>query len=122
MGFRKNNLILNIPHSSTWIPDDFRKAFVINAQELRNELLVMTDWYTDELFDHKIGNTVIAPVSRLVCDTERFAHNEMERQQCPKTNIVVIWSVDRIGDDSLLRKQKAVQLRCNEWRHCKKSR
>ena len=78
VGFRNNNLILNIPHSSTWIPDDSRKAFVVDDRELRNELLVMTDWYTDELFDHRIGNAVIAPVSRLVCDTERFSHNAME--------------------------------------------
>lgn len=97
-----SNLILNIPHSSSFIPqEDFCKAFLprvgascfaeairdyeknqrLNAEKsekIQKELLVMTDWYTDELFDHGLGKAIIAPVSRLVCDTERFSHDENE--------------------------------------------
>lgn len=97
-----NNLILNIPHSSAFIPqEDFYKVFLphigatcfaeairdheknqhLNAEKsevIQKELLVMTDWYTDELFDQGLGKAIIAPVSRLVCDTERFSHDENE--------------------------------------------
>ncbi|MBO5769949.1 MAG: N-formylglutamate amidohydrolase [Spirochaetales bacterium] len=71
-------IILNIPHSSTVIPAPFKKLFTIEEPELYQELLNMTDWYTDELFDQGIGKAIIAPVSRLVCDTERFSHDEDE--------------------------------------------
>ncbi len=73
-----SSLILNIPHSSVVIPETFKSAFVISDEELRHELLVMTDWYTDEIFDHGFGRSITAPVSRLVCDTERFSHNDQE--------------------------------------------
>jgi len=95
------SLILNIPHSSSFIPsEDVSSAFLphigssrfIDAlrhpernpasqkrdELIRQELLVMTDWYTDELFNHCLGMAVITPVSRLVCDTERFSHDSLE--------------------------------------------
>ena len=87
-----NSLILNIPHSSSYVPeDDIMRAFLPHGDRndqhsaaierenvIKQELLLMTDWYTDELFDHSIGKAVIAPVSRLVCDVERFSHDEQE--------------------------------------------
>lgn len=73
-----NAIILNIPHSSTAIPNEFKKLFTISDDELKQELISMTDWYTDELFDQGIGKAIIAPVSRLICDTERFSHDEDE--------------------------------------------
>ena len=38
----------------------------------------MTDWYTDELFDFGFGDRLVYPVSRLVCDPERFRDDERE--------------------------------------------
>lgn len=81
-----NSLILNIPHSSTFIPlDDLdnvfhipHNSFISKDEMIKKELLVMTDWFTDELFDHGIGEPIVANVSRLVCDTERFSHDESE--------------------------------------------
>ena len=43
-------LIANIPHSSTFIPQKIRESFVLTDAELSDELLRMTDYYTDELF------------------------------------------------------------------------
>lgn len=45
-------VIIHIPHSSTLIPVELRKKFIINNEELENELLVMTDCCTDELFSY----------------------------------------------------------------------
>ena len=66
------HLILNIPHASTWIPED---CFAKDSEEyriLKEDQINMTDWYTDELFCNGLGIPVIAPISRMVCDTERF--------------------------------------------------
>lgn len=79
------NLILNIPHASTWIEGvhcppsvHLSAAYGAYMQMLHNELLPMTDWYTDELFNNGIGIPVVAPVSRIICDTERFRNDEDE--------------------------------------------
>lgn len=66
--------VLHIPHASTRIPEDFRAAFLRDPAE---ELPYMTDWYTDELFDYP-GAKLVFPVSRLVCDVERFRDDAQE--------------------------------------------
>lgn len=54
-------VLIHVPHASTFIPPD----------DLTDELLKMTDLYTDELFDCR-RDMLVFPVSRLVCDVERF--------------------------------------------------
>lgn len=73
------NILLHIPHASTLIPTDVRKGFLLTEPDLQQELLRMTDAYTDDLFD-LVGATkrVIFPVSRLVVDPERFADDAQE--------------------------------------------
>ena len=80
-----SNLILNIPHSSTWITGIhcINEVYLAGAhgafmQMLHEQLLPMTDWYTDELFINGIGIPIVAPVSRIICDTERFRNDEDE--------------------------------------------
>lgn len=70
-------LVLHIPHASTLIPGEYRSLFTLTGRALTEELLRMTDRYTDELFDLPVPR-VIAPVSRLVCDMERFRNDEEE--------------------------------------------
>lgn len=86
-----SSIILNIPHSSTLLPlediplpYDEPSGAAYNAwggkfyvrkhlfEEYRKEIPYMTDWYTDELFINGIGKPLVAPVSRLLCDMERF--------------------------------------------------
>jgi N-formylglutamate amidohydrolase len=81
----KNNvsipLLAHIPHSSTYIPPDLRSSFLLNDHQLKKELLLLTDWYVDELFTevHKSGGiSVIYNTSRLVVDPERFENDEEE--------------------------------------------
>ena len=68
-------MIIHIPHASTLIPTEHRAAFV--QTELTHEIAVMTDWYCDELFALD-APTLVFPVSRLVCDPERFREDSEE--------------------------------------------
>ena len=64
--------LIHIPHSSVTIPENC--SFLIDPEA---ELNHMTDRFTDELFDLP-AQTLIFPISRLVCDVERFRDDRME--------------------------------------------
>jgi N-formylglutamate amidohydrolase len=71
------NLVVNIPHSSMFIPAAFRSLFYLKQHKLNEELLKMTDLYTDELFCSE-ARTLVFPVTRLICDVERFRKEKDE--------------------------------------------
>ena len=59
-------MILHIPHSSTNTHN-----FTFNG-DITHELNIMTDWFTDELFDYPYTDRVVPNISRLICDVERY--------------------------------------------------
>ena len=69
-------LILHIPHSSDNIP--FKDGYVVDETFLNNEILKLTDWYTDDLFHSDTDEMIIANFSRIFCDPERFSEDEHE--------------------------------------------
>lgn len=69
-------LILHIPHSSINIP--LKDGYVVSHEILQSEILKLTDWYTDDLFNSEEDVMVIAPFSRIFCDPERFPDDEQE--------------------------------------------
>ncbi len=73
---RKNNpILINVPHSATYIPPEEMKYFT--TPDLGHELAVMTDHFCDDLYD--TGDQMIRfPVSRLICDPERFRDDSDE--------------------------------------------
>ena len=72
---QKKNVILHIPHSSTYIPESFQ---VLEGISLEQELQRMTDWFTDAIFDFEEAEKLIFPYSRLYCDVERFREDKDE--------------------------------------------
>lgn len=70
------NLILHIPHSSIIIP--FKDGFCVSDEILNQEILKLTDWYTNDLFENETDISVKAPFSRIFCDTERFSDDNQE--------------------------------------------
>jgi N-formylglutamate amidohydrolase len=76
-------MILHIPHSSCVIPDNFRDQIVLSDKELLAELLLMTDWFTDELFTFPEAKILRFPISRLILDVERFSDDTKE----PMSNV-----------------------------------
>ncbi|MBQ3641514.1 N-formylglutamate amidohydrolase [bacterium] len=73
-----NNLLIHIPHSSYNIPEKYKSLFYISEKELQQEQIKMTDSYTNELFDIKGIKKHIFPISRLICDVERFRNEKDE--------------------------------------------
>jgi N-formylglutamate amidohydrolase len=73
-------VVLHIPHSSRYVPAQERQAIRLNDAALDSELLRMTDAFTDELFPLTPveAGRVVFPISRLVCDVERFPLDEDE--------------------------------------------
>ncbi len=70
------HLILHIPHASEHIP--FKKGFVIDDTKIKEEILKLTDWFTDDLFYTQLDTQIIAPFSRVFCDVERFSDDSKE--------------------------------------------
>lgn len=64
-------MILHIPHSSTQTLD-----YELNNK--KREILRMTDWYTDDLYDYQDATKVVFGLSRLICDVERFEDDDQE--------------------------------------------
>lgn len=72
--------VIHIPHALTAVPENIRPTICLTDDELEHELLIMTDWFTDDLFavPNDTAMTVRFPVSRLVVDPERFVDDDSE--------------------------------------------
>jgi N-formylglutamate amidohydrolase len=72
--------VLHVPHSAVVIPAQLRRRLLLSHQERQDELLIMTDWFTDELYSLLPWEAVQVrfPVSRLIVDPERFQDDAEE--------------------------------------------
>ena len=71
-----NKLILHIPHASQYIPDS--SEYIVDQKTLKEEVLKLTDWHTDDLFICEEALTIKANFSRSFCDVERFSEDSQE--------------------------------------------
>lgn len=73
-------IVLHIPHSSTIVPDEVRDQFVIDPEELDEEVDRLTDHETDRIFTKAFPDATacVFPVSRFVVDPERFVDDSKE--------------------------------------------
>lgn len=69
----KDTFLLHIPHSSKEIP--FLKGYVGDYEA---EIVKLTDWKTEEIFDVIDIDKLIFEYSRVFCDVERFADDDKE--------------------------------------------
>jgi N-formylglutamate amidohydrolase len=91
-------LVLHIPHSSTKIP--LLDGYVSTQDEIQDEIIKLTDWYTDDLFGSVVDDKIIAPFSRIFCDVERFAEDDLEIMS--KVGMGVLY--EKLDSDEILRK------------------
>ena len=91
-------LILHIPHSSDNIP--FKDGYVVDETIFNNEILKLTDWYTDDLFHSDTDEMIIANFSRIFCDPERFSEDEHEEMASVGMGVLY----EKTDDNLLMRK------------------
>lgn len=72
------SIVAHIPHASTFIPHDVRASIYLDESQLQREILLLTDWFVDELFSWFGTNAVTFGASRLVVDPERFIDDHRE--------------------------------------------
>jgi N-formylglutamate amidohydrolase len=99
-GDPNSKVILHVPHSATFIPDDIRKNILLSDQELKAELDEMTDTFTEaialkaaELSGSKPW-LFINNFSRLVIDPERFPD---EREAMNAVGMGAVYQKTSIG-------------------------
>lgn len=68
-----SNIILHIPHSSTYIPTDAEYL-----KDISHDISRLTDYDTDIIFDIPDSHKLIFNYSRFYCDVERFLNDPME--------------------------------------------
>ena len=91
-------ILVHIPHSSTYIPPEIKNILFLKDDDLQEELLRMTDRYTDEIFScvAELGGISVAyNYSRLVLDPERFIDEDEETMA--KKGMGVIYTKDSSG-------------------------
>ena len=84
-------VVAHVPHAATHIPDAVRADIVLDDAELQAELLRLTDWHTDRLFDGVLrhgASMFVNRLSRLVFDPERFADAMAEPMEAVGQGVV----------------------------------
>ena len=99
-GDSESKVILHVPHSATFIPDEVRKSLLLSDQELKAELDEMTDTLTEavalkatEISGRKPW-LFINRFSRLVIDPERFPD---EREAMNAVGMGAVYQKTSIG-------------------------
>jgi N-formylglutamate deformylase len=72
----ERKIILHVPHSSSTIP--LKDGYLVDENSLAKEILKLTDWYTDDLFQSDEHIMIKADFSRIFCDPERFTDDSQE--------------------------------------------
>jgi N-formylglutamate deformylase len=71
-------MLIHLPHSALHVPPDIRSDILLSDTELEQEILMLTDRYTDELFDCSEVEIHKNTVNRIVFDPERFRSDSDE--------------------------------------------
>lgn len=90
-------IVANIPHAAAFIPPEYRSQFVLTDAELESEHRAIVDWFTDELYAPIVragGAALVATMSRLLVDTERFVDDEVETMAARGMGVVYTRTTD----------------------------
>ncbi len=74
-------VIVHVPHAATAIPAQERAGILLDDAALERELVRLTDWHVDRLFNwtSSLGATMyVNAYSRLLIDPERFPEDDRE--------------------------------------------
>jgi N-formylglutamate amidohydrolase len=109
-------VLFHVPHDSTFVPPSERSKLLLNEEELKSELLHMTDHWTFDLFTRGVPEERIlrSPISRLIVDVERFEEDSLEIMASRGMGVVY----ERTSDGLQLRPRPTVAEReklMNNW-------
>jgi len=96
----ESKVILHVPHSATFIPEDIRKNILLSDEELKAELDEMTDTFSEEVALKAAELSGSKPwlfinnFSRLVIDPERFPD---EREAMNAVGMGAVYQKTSIG-------------------------
>ena len=109
-------VVLHIPHNSTFIPTSVRDQFTLSDAELDDVIMKMTDHHTLALFAQGVSSSqvVVAPVSRLVVDVERFEDDALEPMSGVGMGVVYTRTLDLKALRRPISEEERATL-LNEW-------
>ena len=119
-GDSESKVILHVPHSATYIPDEVRKSILLSDQELKAELDEMTDTLTEAValkaaeISGKKPWLFINKFSRLVIDPERFPD---EREAMNAVGMGAVYQKTSIGTQLRKPDPVAEKLLLDEYFH-----
>jgi len=93
-------ILIHIPHSSIEIPSKYGDQFILDDVELLKEAKLMADIFVDKIVENINEEKLIFPISRIVCDVERFRNDNDEEMS--KIGMGVIY--EKTHDCKQLRK------------------
>lgn len=91
-------VIFHVPHSSVDIPGKYRDQFIVDDRRLAEIAEESSDFLTKELYtcsDFDV-DYLVAPISRIVCDVERFVDDRMEPMSSHGLGVVYRKSFDGV--------------------------
>ncbi len=74
-------LLAHIPHNSSEISARFRSQIVLGDSALKEEIRLLTDWFTEDLYNPIVelgGSAVVFDLNRFIVDPERFEDDAQE--------------------------------------------
>lgn len=71
-------IVFHIPHSSSNIPAGAWRFYTVPEWAIACEMLVLNDWFTNEIFSYEGTSSIVSPVSRVFVDMERFVDDTQE--------------------------------------------
>lgn len=101
------NIIIHVPHSSTYIPPKYRETALISQQELDEENRFMCDTGVIDLIPPALlPNTLRFPYSRLYCDVERLRDGN---EPMEAYGMGYIYTRDSLGRDMFSPDEKHIE-------------
>lgn len=87
----KNKIIIHVPHSSLYLPNEFYKRTTLDKDYIEKENIFMCDYKIDEFLPTNF-NIIKFNYSRMFCDVERYKIDELEEMS--KYGMGVIYGKD----------------------------
>ena len=95
----KSNILIHVPHSSIYLPDEFYKRSILSKEKIEKENIFISDYLIDTFIPENV-NIIKFEYSRMFCDVERF--KEGEKEIMSKYGMGVIYEKDHNGNNFII--------------------